>query len=41
MSVIKVLMKIATFVAGLLVLISLTRSKEKDQYILLNAKTED
>ena len=41
MSVIKFLMKIGAFFAGLLVLINLVKSKEKDQYILLNAENEN
>lgn len=41
MSVIKFLMKIVTFLAGIMVLIGLTRNKEKDQYILLNVKDEN
>ncbi len=41
MSVIKFIAKIGAVIAGLLVLLNFTKAKEKDQYILLNARDED
>lgn len=41
MTIIKYFLKIVAFLAGLLVLLNFTKSKEKDQYILLNAQNEE
>lgn len=41
MSVIKFIAKISAVIAGLLVLLIFTKTKEKNQYILLNASDED
>ena len=41
MSVFKFIAKIGAVLAGIFVLLNITKTKEKDQYILLNAKDED
>lgn len=41
MSVIRFLVKIGAFLAGLFVVLNFVKEKEKDQYILLNAENEN
>lgn len=41
MSVIRFLVKIGAFLAGLFVVLNFVKGKEKDQYILLNAENEN